>query len=61
MAMVKPVIGIRTAGIVDYIRDGEPGILCEPCELRTTIEAVLDDFYLRPTRARKVDLSAGNL
>jgi glycosyltransferase involved in cell wall biosynthesis len=47
MAMGKPVIATKTAGFEDYIRDGETGILCEPCELRTAIQSMLDDFDLR--------------
>ena len=43
MAMGKPVIATRTAGLEDYIRDGETGILCEPCELRTAMQSALSD------------------
>ena len=43
MAMGKPVIATKTAGLEDYICNSETGILCEPCELRTAMQSALSD------------------
>lgn len=40
MAMGKPVIATRTVGTVDYIRDGENGLLVEPGDAQALAKAV---------------------
>ncbi len=47
MAMGKPVIVSRTAGIHEYIVDGETGVFVKPCDpimLREKILSLWDDF-----------------
>ena len=49
MALGKPVVATRVAGTVDYIRDGENGLLVEPGDavtLGNTVNRVLQDSDL---------------
>jgi glycogen synthase len=46
MALGKPVVATRAAGTVDYIRDGENGLLVEPGDapaMANAIQRLLDD------------------
>ncbi len=40
MALGTPVVATRTTGIVDYVRDGENGLLVEPNDVHALSEAV---------------------
>ena len=57
MALGKPVIATRSPGTVDYIRDGETGMLVEPgneSNLRTACETLLRD----PAMCRRMGAAA---
>jgi glycosyltransferase involved in cell wall biosynthesis len=50
MALAKPIIVTRTSGSVDYISDGENGLLVDPSNpavLREAIDRVMADAVLR--------------
>jgi glycosyltransferase involved in cell wall biosynthesis len=53
MSMARPVVAFRSRGIVDYIRDGETGILVEPGNADALRSAIL---YLleNPEEARRM-------
>jgi glycosyltransferase involved in cell wall biosynthesis len=68
-AMEKAVVVSRTAGLLDYIRDGQDAVFVEPVDIeavRSTIEAVRADDglrrYLGTEGRRRVesDLNLGN-
>ncbi len=49
-AFGKPVVATTNVGTVDYVRDGENGFLCrmfDAAELRTKLQALLEDAHLR--------------
>ena len=57
MAMGKPVVATNAVGTVDYVRDGENGLLVEPNDpvaLASAIRRLLDD----PSRARQLASAA---
>lgn len=66
MAMGKPVVATRCLGTLDYIRDGENGLLVEPCDPQALAEAihrVLNDSALAKTLAQNAleDIQARRL
>lgn len=55
MTLGKPVVASRVAGTVDYIRDGETGLLVEPGDvsaLRNALQRLVSDAALRARLAR---------
>ncbi len=55
MTLGKPVVATRVAGTVDYIRDGETGLLVEPGDaagLQAALRRLLNDNALRTRIAR---------
>jgi len=57
MAMGKPVVATRAAGTIDYIRDGENGLLVEPGDA-ATLAAAINRLLQNPDWARRLSEAA---
>jgi glycosyltransferase involved in cell wall biosynthesis len=60
MCMGRPVIATRSRGIVDFVIDGETGILVEPGDAAAMREAI-QDLLAHPEEARRLGRNARQL